>query len=644
MTVPYIFANSTGSIPLAELDGNFANVSNYVVSAGTVVDSVQANILTVGTLTYLDVNGNITNNGNIITPYFYGDGSNISNLTGPNVTGQVGNALVAGTVYTPAQSNITSLGTLTSLSVNGNTTSGNVIVNGLMSATGSIFGLSVFLSQSVSATGNITSGNILTSGVVSATSNITGGNILTSGVVSATSNITGGNILTSGVVSVTGTITGRDLSVASNIAAGNIAVSGAISATGNVVGGNLITSGNVFVTTGIIGGNISTTGNIIGSNITGSNLSAGNIFSAGSASIAGNISSGNLTILGQISSTGSITGGNVLTSGLISVTGNIVSTANITGINLLTTGAVSALGNIKGAYIFGNGALLTGVITSVANINLGSSNVTVTSAGGNVTVGIGGTPNVVQFANTGQYVTGVVSATGNIVGNYLIGNAYYLTGSYMKWTTLANTPPVGAQAGDYWFNSATGIKYQYINDGTGNSWVDQSSPTSFATLTVGSILNNNANGIGNIGTNANYFNTIFAKSTSAQYADLAEMYCADNNYPPGTVVEFGGDEEITVSTTNHSTRVAGIVSTHPSYLMNSTLEGRNTVQVALVGRVPCLVIGTVHKGDRLVTSDIPGVAQAMNRSAYEPGCIVGKSLQDYDSTEVGMIEVAVGRD
>jgi hypothetical protein len=93
---------------------------------------------------------------------------------------------------------------------------------------------------------------------------------------------------------------------------------------------------------------------------------------------------------------------------------------NVTGGNILTAGLVSATGNVTGNYILGNGALLTGVITSVANINNGTSNVTVVSSGGNVTVGVGGTGNVAVFATTGVYVTGVVSATGNVNGGNIV--------------------------------------------------------------------------------------------------------------------------------------------------------------------------------------------------------------------------------
>ena len=89
--------------------------------------------------------------------------------------------------------------------------------------------------------------------------------------------------------------------------------------------------------------------------------------------------------------------------------------------NIAVSGIVSATGNITGNYILGNGSQLSGIIASVANISSGTSNVTVVSSGGNVTVGVGGTGNVAVFATTGVYVTGVVSATGNITGGNLSG-------------------------------------------------------------------------------------------------------------------------------------------------------------------------------------------------------------------------------
>jgi len=149
------------------------------------------------------------------------------------------------------------------------------------------------------------------------------------------------------------------------------------------------------------------------------------------------------------------------------------------------------------------------------------------------------------------------------------------------------------------------------------------------------------NSNGNIQTGGNMVATIFyGKATTAQYADLAENYSSDKKYVPGTVVVFGGSKEVTVSTQSHDPAIAGIVSTKPAYLMNSEAEG---VAVALQGRVPTRVKGPVKKGDRLVSSDIKGVAQAMVKALYEPGCIIGKALEDITDDRVHTIEVVVGR-
>jgi hypothetical protein len=55
------------------------------------------------------------------------------------------------------------------------------------------------------------------------------------------------------------------------------------------------------------------------------------------------------------------------------------------------------------------------------------------------------------------------------------------------------------------------------------------------------------------------------------------------------------------------------------------------------------VVGTINKGDRLVSSGIAGVATILDTNQYQPGCIIGKSLENYNSDQVGTIEVAVGR-
>jgi len=131
---------------------------------------------------------------------------------------------------------------------------------------------------------------------------------------------------------------------------------------------------------------------------------------------------------------------------------------------------------------------------------------------------------------------------------------------------------------------------------------------------------------------------VFAKATTAQYADLAENYSGDAVYEPGTVVHFGGSQEVTLCDEDMCRRVAGVVSTNPAYLMNSHLQGIAT-PVALQGRVPCKVRGTVRLGDMMVSAG-NGFARAEANPTL--GSVIGKALADFDGIE-GVIEVVVGR-
>ena len=158
-------------------------------------------------------------------------------------------------------------------------------------------------------------------------------------------------------------------------------------------------------------------------------------------------------------------------------------------------------------------------------------------------------------------------------------------------------------------------------------------------ITTPAILNANGDGIGNIGSAALSFNTVFAKATSAQYADLAECYVGDASYPAGTVVKFGGINEITLADQDHDSTIAGVVTTNPAYTMNSGLVANHVVTIALCGRVPCQVQGPIKKGAMLVSAG-NGCARAETSPAA--GTIIGKAIEDF-AGEIGVIEVAVGR-
>jgi hypothetical protein len=142
---------------------------------------------------------------------------------------------------------------------------------------------------------------------------------------------------------------------------------------------------------------------------------------------------------------------------------------------------------------------------------------------------------------------------------------------------------------------------------------------------------------GNVWANV-WATTINGTSTSAQYADLAELYEATTELEPGTVVRFGGSAEIEPTTSTEDTRVFGVVSTDPGYLMNSGREG-HWYPVALTGRCPVKVIGPVQKFDLLVPSSIPGHAEAAPESMKDYA--IGRSLEDKASADAGVIEARV---
>lgn len=147
----------------------------------------------------------------------------------------------------------------------------------------------------------------------------------------------------------------------------------------------------------------------------------------------------------------------------------------------------------------------------------------------------------------------------------------------------------------------------------------------------------------NLGSTANKFNEVYATefkgvASQAYYADLAENYVSDKSYEPGTVVEFGGEYEVTIAS-NKTPRVAGVVSTNPAYLMNSLQDGDHVVAVALQGKVPCKVAGFVSKGDLMVSG---GHGYAIACDHPKIGTVIGKALEDFHG-EYGLINIVVGR-
>jgi hypothetical protein len=296
--------------------------------------------------------------------------------------------------------------------------------------------------------------------------------------------------------------------------------------------------------------------------------------------------------------------------------------------------------NEIGLSIFNNDAGFTTNVGDITGVTAGSF-LTGGGTSGTVTLNVDATN-----ANTASKVV-ARDASGNFSAGTITAA---LSGNATTATTLQTARTIGGVS----FNGSANINLPGVNT-TGNQ---NTSGTAAVATTVTLVATNTtaathyvtfvdaATGNENIRTDTNLTynpstNVLGSTASSAQYADLAERYSADAEYEPGTVMSFGGDQEITQSTQSHDPRVAGVVSTAPAYLMNADLE--NGTPLALQGRTPCKVIGRILKGDLIVASTTPGVACAMDPSAYTPGCVIGKALESYDSDSVGTIEVVIGR-
>jgi hypothetical protein len=144
-----------------------------------------------------------------------------------------------------------------------------------------------------------------------------------------------------------------------------------------------------------------------------------------------------------------------------------------------------------------------------------------------------------------------------------------------------------------------------------------------------------------LGTASLRFATIYGVSTSALYADLAERFAADADYPAGTVMSLGGTAEVTACLTDACEDVFGVVSTNAAYLMNAG-AGENATHpaIAVQGRVPVRVIGLIGKGDRLVSAG-NGLARAAAKSELTAFNVIGRSLQDKTDEAEGIVEAVV---
>ena len=644
--------SSTGNA----IHGNILT-AGLISATSTITSSANitgGNILTGG---YVSATGNVTGN------YIIGNGSQLTGtVANATYATSAGSAGTAATVTTAAQPNITSVGILSSVSVTGNVTGTNLY--GTLQTAAQLNVTSLGALSSLTVSGNASVGNLTTGGTISATSNITGGNLSGTNIV--------GTLTTAAQTNITSVGTLGSLTVTANVQSGNLLTAGQISATGTIT----------------TGGGTNSTGFAVGNGAV-SNVALGMFPTAGTPGEYAirdysNVYSAMYFDVGM--------GGTANGAFQFRTSNSFRQLANINSSGITTPLAVSATGNVTGSYFIGNGSQLTGISSgSSSNITNGTSNVTV-AASGNVTVAVAGTAAVATFYTAGITANSIAATNNGGAYNFKVGddawlgdintadtigirgqqnnaNGYIVFGNADSSTKLgrAGSGPLTYDAAFSAVGNVTGGNLRTtglisatgaITTGgdhsltgnivdTGALWINTLANGNITLNANGTgvitfnnpVTNGQANGVGNIGSATGYFNTVFAKATSAQYADLAEMYVADADYPPGTVLEFGGNYEVTISSTAASPLVAGVVSTNPAHLMNSTAQGEHLAALALVGRVPTQVIGPVSKGAMMVSAG-NGFAQAC--SAPSMGTVIGKALEDFDG-QSGTIEIVVGR-
>ena len=418
----YCFANYNGSSVIWAQITALGNISATKIQNGTSVVQI------------VDPNGNanVSINGTSNVAVFANTGVTVSRLSAiGNISTAnyvLGNgAFLSGLPATYSNANVADFlpvysGNIAAayVSVSGNVVGGNILTlgnisaQGTINATGNIVTAGYFVGTFV---GNVTGNFVVpgsntqvifnTSGNADAVGGMTynkGSNTFSIlGVITAQANIIGGNLLTAGLISASSTVTS-----AATITGGNLATGGTVSASGNITGANLLTAGIVSVTNTITGGNLATGGTISAS----SNITGGNLITSGLISAAANIySNATIHVLNDIDAGGNIAATNY-TGTLVSVVGNI------TGANIFAS-IVSASGNITGNYFQGNGACLTGVITSVTKIVNGTSNVNIPSTDGNIIVSVANNYNIATFTTTGILANGILSVTGNVTAGNL---------------------------------------------------------------------------------------------------------------------------------------------------------------------------------------------------------------------------------
>jgi hypothetical protein len=241
------------------------------------------------------------------------------------------------------------------------------------------------------------------------------------------------------------------------------------------------------------------------------------------------------------------------------------------------------------------------------------------------------------------------------------GSSGSCTGNAATATALASARNIGGVSFDGTGNiNLPGVNASGNQDTSGTAAIattvtaaDESSDTScnvlFVTAATGNLgpktgTNLTFNSSAGTLTTTTFVGNLTGTATAAQYSDVAERFASDSAYTPGTVVALGGAAEITQVNEEGSDEVFGVISSldQAAFKMNGGAGNDDThPYIAMTGRVDVKVIGTVNKGDRLISASVPGYARAATKAECTAFNVIGRALTGKTEAGQGSVLAAV---
>ena len=296
-----------------------------------------------------------------------------------------------------------------------------------------------------------------------------------------------------------------------------------------------------------------------------------------------------------------------------------------------------------------NFAVAATTITATGNINLtAGADVAIPNNIG-VLFGTGGEK--IESDGTDLTVTSTGALNLNATGQTSVAGALTVTGDLTVNGTTTTNNSVNLTVDDNLIELNSGISASSNDAGiiiergsTGNNacilWDESADKFTMGTTTA--TAGDKSGGITvSVGT---LVSNLEGTATAAQYSDVAERFASDTAYTPGTVVALGGAQEITQVNEEASDEVFGVVSSidQAAFKMNGAAGNDDThPYIAMTGRVDVKVIGTVNKGDRLISASVPGFARAATKAECTAFNVIGRALTSKTEEGQGSVLAAV---